>query len=71
MRSCLSLVSLRGEEVAVGATTLGLILAKKGRINDVGKAETLRKCGVTVAPGRGRVSLSGLERVLVRKFRAK
>ena len=55
----------------MGATTLGLILAKKGRINDVGKAETLRKCGVTVAPGRGKVSLPGLERVLVGKFRAK
>lgn len=49
----------------MGATTLGLLLAKKGRISDVEKAETLRKCGVTVAPGRGRVSLPGLERVLV------
>lgn len=72
MRSCQSLVSPRGEEVAGGTATLGLILAKKGRISDMERAQTSGKHeGVVVAPGREKVGLLGLKKVLVRKFIAK
>ena len=51
---------------------MGLILAKKGRISDMEKAQTSGKHeGVIVASGREKVSLPGLKKVLVRKFRAK
>lgn len=51
---------------------MGLILAKKGRISDMEKAQTSGKHkGVIVAPGREKVGLLGLKKVLVRKFIAK
>lgn len=58
VRSCLSCFG----KIA----TLGQILAKMGRVSEVEKAQTSEK-----PPGRGKVSLPGHRRALVREFRAK